>query len=186
MEMEKKIGVYICEGCGIAEAVDIERIRKNGVPKKIEICRNHPIMCSPEGLELIKKDIADEGVNTVVIAACSRRVLYDVFDFGPVIVNRANLREGVVWSHKPQEDRIGGEEGAPQVDQLIQEMAEDYVRMGIAEAEKVLPPEPYLEETINKNTKPPSLRRQAKSADLPPRCASRHRRPTRMRSCRRR
>ncbi len=150
MEMEKKLGVYICEGCGIGEAVDIERIRKNGVPKKIEICRNHPIMCSPEGLELIKKDIADEGVNTVVIAACSQRVLYDVFDFGPVIVQRANLREGVVWSHKPQEDRISGEEGAPQVDQLIQEMAEDYVRMGIATAEKVLPPEPYLEETFDK------------------------------------
>ena len=150
MEMEKKLGVYICEGCGIGEAVDIERIRKNGVPKKIEICRNHPIMCSPEGLELIKKDIGDEGVNTVVIAACSQRVLYDVFDFGPVIVRRANLREGVVWSHKPQEDRISGEEGAPQVDQLIQEMAEDYVRMGIATAEKVLPPEPYLEETFDK------------------------------------
>jgi quinone-modifying oxidoreductase subunit QmoB len=107
-------------------------------------------MCSPEGLELIKKDIADEGVNTVVIAACSRRVLYAVFDFGPVIVNRANLREGVVWSHKPQEDRILGEEGAPQVDQLIQEMAEDYVRMGIAEAENVVPAEPYLEETFDK------------------------------------
>ena len=148
--MEKKIGVYICEGCGIGEAIDKERVVKNGVPKKIEICRNHPIMCSPEGVELIKKDIADEGVNTVVIAACSQRVLYDVFDFGPVIVKRANLREGVVWSHKPQEDRIGGEEGAPQVDQLIQEMAEDYVRMGIAEAEKMLPPEPYLEETFDK------------------------------------
>jgi quinone-modifying oxidoreductase subunit QmoB len=150
MEMEKKLGVYICEGCGIGEAVDRDRLAKEAVPKKIEICRNHPIMCSPEGVELIKKDIADEGVNTVVIAACSRRVLYDVFDFGPVIVQRANLREGVVWSHKPQEDRMIGEEGAPQVDQLIQEMAEDYVRMGIAEAEKVLPPEPYLEETFDK------------------------------------
>jgi quinone-modifying oxidoreductase subunit QmoB len=150
MEMEKKLGVYVCEGCGIAEAVDIERIRKNGVPKKIEICRNHPIMCSPEGIELVKKDIADEGVNTAVIAACSRRVLYDVFDFGPVIVERVNLREGVVWSHKPDEDRMTGEEGAQQVDQLIQEMAEDYVRMGIAEAERVLPPEPYLEETFDK------------------------------------
>ncbi|MBW1859398.1 MAG: CoB--CoM heterodisulfide reductase iron-sulfur subunit A family protein, partial [Deltaproteobacteria bacterium] len=108
-------------------------------------------MCGPDGINVIKQDIEGEGVNTTVIAACSRRVLYDVFDFGPVIVNRVNLREGVVWSHKPEEDRMIGEEGGPQVDEVIQEMAEDYVRMGIAEAEKLLPVEPYQpEEAINK------------------------------------
>lgn len=148
--MEKKIGVYICEGCGIAEAVDTKRMAEKAVPKKIGLCRNHPIMCSPEGVALIKKDIADEGVNTAVICACSRRVLYDVFDFGAVIVKRVNLREGVAWSHKPQDDRMIGEEGGQQVDQLIQEMAEDYVRMGIAEAEKILPPEPFQDETFTK------------------------------------
>ncbi|MGD9022323.1 MAG: heterodisulfide reductase subunit A, partial [Deltaproteobacteria bacterium] len=120
--MEKKLGVYVCEGCGIAEAIDKNRLMQKAIPKKIEIRRNHPIMCSPEGVDLIKKDIAGEGVNTVVICACSRRVLYDVFDFGPVIVERVNLREGVVWSHKPQQDRMIAEEGGPKVDQLIQEM----------------------------------------------------------------
>ncbi len=109
--MEKKLGVYVCEGCGIAEAIDKNRLMQKAVPKKVQICRNHPIMCSPEGVDLIKKDIAGEGVNTVVICACSRRVLYDVFDFGPVIVERVNLREGVVWSHKPQQDRMIAEEG---------------------------------------------------------------------------
>ncbi|NVL90447.1 MAG: hydrogenase iron-sulfur subunit [Desulfobacterales bacterium] len=149
--MEKKLGVYICKGCGIGEALDIEKLEKK-VPPKVKICKSHPIMCSPEGIELIKQGIAgEEGVNTVVIAACSRRVLYDVFDFGPVIVERVNLREGVVWSHKPEEKRMtGGEEGeGPRVDELIQEMAEDYLRMGMAEAERVLPPEPY-KETIDK------------------------------------
>ena len=34
-----------------------------------------PFLCGKEGVELLKKDIADEGVNTLVIAACSRRVL---------------------------------------------------------------------------------------------------------------
>ncbi|MDY6953112.1 MAG: heterodisulfide reductase subunit A, partial [Thermodesulfobacteriota bacterium] len=127
--MEKKLGVYICKGCGIADALDMDRLEKV-VPPKIEVHKTHPILCSPEGVELIKQDIANEGVNTVVIAACSRRVLYDVFDFGPNVVQRVNLREGVVWSHKPNEENMTGEEGGPQVDELIQEMAEDYLRMG--------------------------------------------------------
>ncbi|MDY7077934.1 MAG: FAD-dependent oxidoreductase [Chloroflexota bacterium] len=140
--MEKKLGVYICTGCGIGEALDIEALEKK-VPPKIKVRKTHPIMCSPQGVELIKQDIAEEGVNTVVIAACSRRVLYDVFDFSPAITQRVNLREGVVWSHKPQEE---GE-----VDELIQEMAEDYLRMGMAEAEKILPAEPFQpEEPIDK------------------------------------
>jgi quinone-modifying oxidoreductase subunit QmoB len=148
--MEKKLGVYICEGCGLGEGLDIERLKKK-VPPKIKICKTHPFLCGPDGINVIKQDIAGEGVNTAVIAACSRRVLYDVFDFGPVIVERVNLREGVVWSHKPEEDRMTGEEGGPQVDEVIQEMAEDYLRMGIAEAEKLLPAEPYKpEEAINK------------------------------------
>ena len=148
--MDKKLGVYICKGCGIGDALDIERLEKK-IPPKIKVRKTHPIMCSPEGVELIKQDIAEEGVNTVVIAACSRRVLYDVFDFSPAITARVNLREGVVWSHKPQEEHMTGEEGGPQVDELIQEMAEDYLRMGMAEAEKILPAEPYqLEDPINK------------------------------------
>ncbi len=147
--MDKKLGVYICKGCGIEDGLDIERLKKK-VPPKIKICKTHPILCSPEGIDLIKNDISGEGVNTVVIAACSRRVLYDVFDFGPVIVERVNLREGVVWSHKPDDARMTSGEEGPRVDELIQEMAEDYLRMGMAEAERLLPPEPYKEETIDK------------------------------------
>ena len=146
--MEKKLGVYICKGCGLGEALDIEKLEKK-VPPKIKICKTHPTLCSPEGVDLIKNDIEGEGVNTVVIAACSRRVLWDVFDFRPAIVERVNLREGVVWSHKPREEAMP-EEG-PQVDEWVQEMAEGYLRMGIAEAEKIQKPEPcQLEEPINK------------------------------------
>jgi quinone-modifying oxidoreductase subunit QmoB len=150
--MDKKLAVYICTGCGIGEALDIEKLQKK-IPPKITVQKTHPFLCSPEGVEVIKQDIANEGVNTVVIAACSRRVLYDVFDFGPTIVQRVNLREGVVWSHKPDEEHMTGEEGGPQVDALIQAMAEDYLRMGVAEAEKIQKPEPYqLEEPINRRT----------------------------------
>jgi quinone-modifying oxidoreductase subunit QmoB len=144
--MEKKLGVYICQGCGLGEAVKTEGLESVAGEKKVEPCRVHPIMCSPEGIDLIKQDIENEGVNTVVIAACSRRVLYDVFNFGPnVLVERVNLREGVVWSHKPVEE---GEEAPPDLEdpyELIQEMAQDYLRMGISKAQRVQIPEPYLD-----------------------------------------
>ena len=49
MSEEKKLGIYICEGCGIKEALDMERLKKK-VPPKFEICKNHPALCSPEGV----------------------------------------------------------------------------------------------------------------------------------------
>ena len=148
--MQKKVGVYICEGCGIGDVLDIDKLDKKA-PPKVKFRARHPIMCSPEGVELIKKDIENDGVNTVVVAACSRRVMQDVFTFGPeVIVERVNLREGVVWSHSPKESAPSaeGEEG-PAVDEFMQEMAQDYLRMGLAEAEKMKLPGP-VEETIDR------------------------------------
>ena len=89
--MDKKYGVYICEGCGIGEALDIEKLCE--VPKEEGLAvKTCPVLCGKEGVELLKKDIADEGVNTLVLAACSRRVLFDVFRFDGCIVDRVNLR----------------------------------------------------------------------------------------------
>ena len=132
--MEKKLAVYICTGCGIGDSLDIEQLGKvatedNGVP----ICRTHPNLCSQEGADLIKKDIESEGANTLMIAACSPRVMYDVFNFENCIVERVNIREQVVWSQK------SGEE-----DTLM--MAEDYLRMSVAKINAMELPEPYKPE----------------------------------------
>ncbi|MDY6852630.1 MAG: hypothetical protein SV487_11240, partial [Thermodesulfobacteriota bacterium] len=68
--MEKKTAVYICTGCGIGDALDIEELSKVATGEyKAPICKNHPFLCSPEGVGLIKSDIESEGVNTLVIAA---------------------------------------------------------------------------------------------------------------------
>jgi quinone-modifying oxidoreductase subunit QmoB len=149
--MDKKYGVYICEGCGIGEALDIEKLcevpKEEGLP--VKTC---PILCSKEGVELLNKDIADQGVNTLVIVACSRRVLYDVFRFDGCIVDRVNLREQVVWSHPrskypaPTEEQKDDEEFIDHVQML----AEDYLKMGMARVEKVDLPEPYQLETLNR------------------------------------
>ena len=149
--MDKKYGVYICEGCGLGESLDIEKLCD--VPKEEGLAvKTCPILCGKEGVELLKKDIAGEGVNTLVIAACSRRVLFDVFRFDGCIVERVNLREQVVWSH-PRSKYPAATEEQKDDDEFIdhvQMMAEDYLKMGMARVEKVDLPEPYLLDTFSR------------------------------------
>ena len=104
----------------------------------MSIVKTHPFLCGKEGLELLKKDIADEGVNTLVIGACSRRVNFDIFRFDGCIVDRVNLREQVVWTH-PSTKKAGEEGGIDH----IQMMAEDYLKMGVIKVKKITLPEPY-------------------------------------------
>ncbi|MFV1951322.1 MAG: FAD-dependent oxidoreductase [Nitrospinota bacterium] len=147
--MDKKVGVYICTGCDIGESLDIDKLSTVATKKyKVPICKTHSFLCGEEGVDLIKKDIEGEGVNTVIIAACSPRVNYDVFYFDPlsIISERVNLREQVVWCQKPKNGK-GSEEGeTAQVDEDIQMMGEDYLRMGIVKAQKSELPEPFKEE----------------------------------------
>ena len=126
--MDKKIAVYICTGCGIGEALDIDQLSKVATSEcKADVCRNHPNLCSSAGAQVIKDDIANDGVNTLIIAACSLRVMYDVFNFEGTIMDRVNLREQVVWSH-------------PANDEDTQMMAEDYLRMGAARMKQTTSP----------------------------------------------
>jgi quinone-modifying oxidoreductase subunit QmoB len=137
--MEKKYGVYICKGCGIEKAIDIEKLSKNaakGAKLPEETVKNHPILCSPEGLQLIKSDIK-EGTNTIVIAACSPRVKYEEFDFPGTITERANIRELVAWSQQPNTEEA-------------QMTAADYLRMGIIKVQKGTLPEPNVLEDLSK------------------------------------
>jgi quinone-modifying oxidoreductase subunit QmoB len=144
--MDKKLGVYICSGCGLGETLDIGELEKVGTKElKAPVCRTHQAMCSPEGVELIKNDIENEGVNTIVIAACSPRVMWDVFSFDGCIVDRVNLREQVVWCTEPNEELDDPNED-------IQLMAEDYLVMSGSKVNKMELPEPYQpEQEISKD-----------------------------------
>ncbi|MFH1487041.1 MAG: FAD-dependent oxidoreductase [Chloroflexota bacterium] len=132
--MDKKLGVYICSGCGIGDCLDLDKLC--GVVTKeckVSICKIHPFLCGEEGVQVVKKEM-EEGVNTLVIAACSPRAKQEVFSYSPdIVLERANLREHVIWTHPPK-------------DEDTQMLAEDYLRMAIAKAQKVSPPEPYTEE----------------------------------------
>ncbi|MEW6262217.1 MAG: FAD-dependent oxidoreductase [Thermodesulfobacteriota bacterium] len=128
--MEKKTAVYICTGCGIGDAVDVAGLAKIPAKYKAALCKNHAQLCGPEGVDLIRKDLTEQGINTLVIAACSPRVNHDVFDLGAAILERVNLREHVAWVQP------AGEEDT-------QMLAEDYLRMGLARVNKTEPPTPY-------------------------------------------
>ncbi len=131
--MEKKIAVYICTGCGIGDALDIEQLGKLATEEGAAICKDHAYLCGQEGVDLIKNDMVNEGVNCLSILACSHRVMVDVFNFEGCIVDRVNLREQVVWSQKPG-------------DEDTQMMAEDYLRMGLAKVGAMELPEPFQPE----------------------------------------
>ena len=149
--MDKKYGVYICTGCGIGDALDIKALC--GIPEEEGLpVTTHPFLCGKEGQALLKKDIAEKGINTLVIGACSRRVNFDVFKFDGCIVDRVNLREQVVWSHPRSEFPALTEEQKDDGEHFdrLQMLAEDYVRMGMARVEKVDLPEPSKLDTFSR------------------------------------
>ena len=104
---------------------------------KAPICKTHAWLCGSEGVEMIKADLTNEGVNNLCLVACSPRVKTEVFDFGAVLMDRVNVREQVAWV-------------LPAGDEDTQMMAEDQLRMGLTKLQKTTFPEPYLAENISK------------------------------------
>jgi quinone-modifying oxidoreductase subunit QmoB len=138
--MDKKYSAYICTGCGIGDGLDIEALTGVVTGEMSMECKTHEALCGAAGREMIENDIKNDGDNTVVIGACSPRVMQDAFDFGDdKITIRANLREQVVWCQP---------EGADA--EYTQELGSDYMRMGCTQAQKTELPEPYQLEVINK------------------------------------
>ncbi|RPJ71845.1 MAG: CoB--CoM heterodisulfide reductase iron-sulfur subunit A family protein, partial [Desulfobacteraceae bacterium] len=148
--MSKKYGAYICQGCGIGESLDIDKLSEKASDEGFAV-KTCPALCGKDGLAILKQDVAG-GVNALVIAACSPRVLYDAFRFDGCIVERVNLREQVVWSHPratwpaPTEEQKDDETFIDHV----QMMAADYLQMGLAKIKKVELPAPYKLETLSR------------------------------------
>jgi len=125
MADEKKIGAYMCKGCGLGDRLDFDNIKMIAEREgKANLVKEHDFLCSAEGVKMIQDDIDNEGVTNVAICACSRRAKTDAFNFENVAVTRGNLREGVIWV-RPDTDEAR---------ELTQEMAEDYVRMACFES----------------------------------------------------
>ena len=128
---EVKTAAYLCAGCGLGDALDIGQLEKIAQKEgKMHVVKRHEFLCSAEGVQTIRDDIEKDGVTHVMIGACSRRAKTEAFQFPTVAMARANLREGVLWAVAPGSEH----------DEVRQDMADDYVRMGCAEVKKMKVP----------------------------------------------
>ncbi len=131
--MERKIGVFICTGYGIADALDIDALCKVATDEfHVPFCRTVD-SCEGPGLEAINEDIRKEGLTGAVVAGISPRRYIDHAFPENVIVEKVALREHVVWCQPPEEEDT-------------QMLAEDYLRMYITKVQKMEQPEPYQPE----------------------------------------
>lgn len=138
---EMKTAAYICSGCGIGERVSTAQMAKIAQKEgKMALVREHACLCDESGVQTIRDDIEKEAVTHIVLAACSRRVKTEAFNFPSVAMARANIREGVIWSQPDDAEHA----------ETTQEMADDYVRMGCAEVKKMKVPEGNPNRASNK------------------------------------
>jgi quinone-modifying oxidoreductase subunit QmoB len=130
--MSRRLGVYLCSGCGIGECVDVSKLESIAQASiSTAMLRTSPALCLSDSAQ-IQSDIVTESLDGVVIAACSPRVNTGAFRSEEAFVERVNLREHVAWSH-------------PANDAETQSLAEDYLRMGIVRAQKAAKAVPYTE-----------------------------------------
>ncbi len=122
-----KLGVFLCTGCGISDGVDVEQIIEAADEKGCTATLTHECLCAPEGIEAIRASVSENGLDGLLLAACSERV--KAKEFAPLAdevpaVFRTAIREHCTWSH-PAET-----EGQDAEDTTM--LAQDLVRMGLA------------------------------------------------------
>ena len=107
-----RIGVYICHcGVNIASTVNVPEVRDFIARQpNVVIARDYKFMCSDPGQELIKQDVANLGVNRIVVAACSPlmheltfRLAAESASLNRYLVQIANIREHCSWVHDDRE-----------------------------------------------------------------------------------
>jgi len=142
MADERKYAGFVCTGCGIGERLDAGQLEQTAKRDgKMTTCQQHEMLCSKEGVQMIRDTIDSEGATNIMIAACSRRAKVEAFNFTDVAMSRANLREGVIWS-RPDTDENR---------ETTQELADDYIRMACAEVKFMHKPNMSGEQQVTRD-----------------------------------
>jgi heterodisulfide reductase subunit A2 len=107
-----KVGVYVCHcGGNISNTIDVERVidaasRMQGVT----VARRNMFMCSDPGQDLVIKDINENIIDRVVVAACAPSLHELTFrnailrtGLNPYLYVHANIREQVSFVHEGDE-----------------------------------------------------------------------------------
>lgn len=104
-----KIGVFICHcGTNISQTVDVDEVARaaSSLPK-VKFAYAYKYMCSNPGQVLIKNAIKEQGLDRIVVCACSpslhektfRKCLEDA-GINPYLFEMANIREHCSWVHR--------------------------------------------------------------------------------------
>jgi len=138
MQTSKNTGLFICSGCGIGDCIDVGLLKDTMASEFTpSVCENHSSLCSENGISQIRSSIAENKLNSLVIAACSPRFKQESFTFDQQIINeRVNLREQLAWCQIP------GEEDT-------QMLAEDMIRMSMVKVARISIPEPYIPDKLS-------------------------------------
>ncbi len=130
-----RIGVYVCHcGLNIAQTVDCEKVARQALGlDNVVISKDIPYACSEPGQHEIRADIAENGLNRIVMASCSPRLHEPTFrqmmqaaGLNPFLLEMANLREQCSWVHMHEPD-------------AATEKAFDLVKMGVSRAGRLSP-----------------------------------------------
>ena len=131
-----KVGVFLCSGCGIGDALDLDAVAGVADENGAATTLTHPCLCEEAGLDAVRAAAEEHGLNGLVLAACSDRAKVEEFatlpaDDRPMF--RICLREHCTWSH-------------PAGDEDTQMLAEDLMRMGMARIKGMKPLTPMENE----------------------------------------
>jgi len=130
-----RIGVFVCScGINIAGVVDVEAVAEYAKTLPyVTYVRNNLFSCSQDTQDKMAEVIAEEGLNRVVVAACTPRTHEPLFQetlvnagLNKYLFEMANIRNQDSWVHS------GDPEAAT-------EKAKDLVRMGVAKAALLAP-----------------------------------------------
>jgi heterodisulfide reductase subunit A len=145
MEDELRIGVFVCAcGSNIAGSVDCDALAEfaKDLPNVVFTVKN-TYTCSDPGQEEVKKNITEQKLNRVVIAACSPRMHEPTFrrcleaaGVNAYLLEMANIREQCSWIH------LHDRESAT-------EKAKDIIKAAVARA-RHLEPQTELEFPVTK------------------------------------
>ena len=141
-----KLGVFLCTGCGIGDALNVDEVVEAANEKGCTATLTNECLCAPEGLEAIRTAVSENSLDGLLLAACSDRAKGK--EFAPLshevpAVFRTAIREHCAWSHP------GDAEGQDAEDTTM--LAQDLVRMGLARLagmKEIVPLSEEIAETV--------------------------------------
>ncbi|MFX1599834.1 MAG: hydrogenase iron-sulfur subunit, partial [Promethearchaeota archaeon] len=130
-EIEPNIGVFLCKcGKNIGGTVDIDQLAKEiGEDTRVKLIQVNTYTCSDPGQVEIETAIKEQGIEKIVVAACSPRLhgptwkkLLRRVGINPSLVEVANIREQCSWVHLSEKEEAT-------------KKAKDILEMAVAKAE---------------------------------------------------